>query len=45
LRFIDAMVLMICRPAAFALDPAGNFLMFGWGLGLDERELAVTQAR
>lgn len=43
--FIDAVVLMICRPAAFALDPAGNFLMFGWGLGLDERELAIARAR
>lgn len=45
LGFIDAVVLMICRPAALVLDPAGNFLMFGCGLALDERELAVALAR
>lgn len=45
LGFIDAVVLMICRPAALVLDPAGNFLMFGCGLVLDERELAVALAR
>lgn len=42
---IDAMELMICRPAALVLEPAGNFLMVGWGLGLDERELALAVAR
>lgn len=42
---IDVAVLMICRPAALVLDPAANFLMFGWSLGLDKRELAVAWAR